>query len=49
VLSTTVVDGHHHAGDGLYLSGTDYWGLALDQRAFGPRQPVVVRARPTAP
>jgi hypothetical protein len=42
---TTTVEGCHYTGDGLDLSGTDFWGFALDQRAFGPRHPVVVAAR----
>jgi hypothetical protein len=44
-LSTTIVEGYHYTGDELDLSGTDFWGYALDQRAFGPRQLVVVTAR----
>jgi len=44
-LSITIVEGYHYTGDGLDLSGTDFWDLALDQRAFGPRQLVVVTAR----
>jgi hypothetical protein len=44
-LSITIVEGYHYTGDYLDLSGTDFWGLALDQRAFGPRQLVVVTAR----
>ena len=44
-LSTTIVEGYHYTGDDLDLSGTDFWGFALDQRAFGPRQLVVVTAR----
>jgi hypothetical protein len=43
-LSTTIVEGYHCTGDDLDLSGTDFWGFALDQRAFGPRQLVVVTA-----
>ena len=45
-LSTTIVQGYRYTGDDLDLSGTDFWGFALDQRAFGPRQLVVVTARP---
>ena len=45
-LSTIIVEGYHYSGDDLDLSGTDFWGFALDQRAFGPRQLVVVTARP---
>ena len=45
-LSITIVEGYRSTGDDLDLSGTDFWGFALDQRAFGPRQLVVVTARP---
>src|SRR5450631_2938583 len=44
-LSITIVEGYHYTGDDLDLSGTDFWGFALDQRAFGPGQLVVVTAR----
>src|ERR1700719_582168 len=48
-LSTPIVEGYRYTGDytgdHLDLSGTDLWSLALDQRAFGPRQLVVVTAR----
>jgi hypothetical protein len=44
-LSITIVEGYHYTGDDFDLSTTDFWGLALDQRAFGPRQLVVVTAR----
>jgi hypothetical protein len=44
-LSITIVEGYHCTGADLDLSGTDFWGFALDQRAFGPRQLVVVTAR----
>ena len=44
-LSTIIVEGYHYTGDDLDLSGVDFWSLALDQRAFGPRQLVVVTAR----
>jgi hypothetical protein len=44
-LSTTIVEGYHSTGDGLDLIGTDFWGFALDQRAFGPRHLVVVKSR----
>ncbi len=44
-LSTTIVEGYRYTGDDLDLSGPDFWGFALDQRAFGPRRLVVVTAR----
>jgi hypothetical protein len=44
-LSTVIVEGCHYTGDDLDLSGADFWGFALDQRAFGPRELVVVTAR----
>src|ERR1035441_10641943 len=44
-LSTTIVEGYHYTGDDLDLSGTDFWGFALDQPAFGPGRLVVVTAR----
>jgi hypothetical protein len=43
--STTIVEGYHYTGDDLDLSGPDFWSFALDQRAFGPRQLLVVTAR----
>jgi hypothetical protein len=42
---TIVVDGYRCTGDDLDLSSDDAWGLALDQRAFGPRRLLVVTAR----
>ena len=44
-LSITIVEGYHSTGNGLDLSGTDFSGFALDQRAVGPRHLVVVTAR----
>ena len=44
-LSTIIVEGCHYRGDHLDLSGTDFWAFALEQRAYGPRQLVVVTAR----
>ena len=44
-LSTTIVEGYRYTGDDLDLSGPDFWGFAVDQRAFGPRRLVVVTAR----
>ena len=44
-LSITIVEGYRYTGEDLNLSGTDFWGIALDQRAFGPRQLLVVTAR----
>lgn len=43
--STIIVEAHRYTGDDLNLSGADLWGLALDQRAFGPGQLLVVTAR----
>jgi len=44
--STTTVDAYRWTGDHLDLCGNDLWALALDQRAFGPGQLIVVTARP---
>ena len=44
-LSTIIVEGYRYTGDDVDLSGNDLWRFALDQRAFGPRQLVVVTAR----
>ena len=44
-LSSTIVEGYQYTGDDLDLSGADFLGFALDQRAFGPRKLVVVTAR----
>ena len=32
----TIVQGYQYTGDDLDLSGPDFWGLALDQRARRP-------------
>lgn len=41
----TIVEGCRYTGDDLDMSTDDAWGIALDQRHFGPRQLVVVTAR----
>ncbi len=45
-LSITIVEGYHVTDGRLDLSGTDFWGIALDQRAVGPGRLVVVTADP---
>ena len=45
-LYNTSVDCYRNISNDLDLSGPDLFGLALDQRAFGPRRLVVVTARP---
>ena len=45
-LSITIVEGYHVTDGRLDLSGTDFWGIALDQRAVGPGRLVVVTAHP---
>jgi hypothetical protein len=42
--TTIIVEGYAYVGDELDLRGNDFWGLALDQRAFGPQRLVVVTA-----
>lgn len=43
-LKLTIVDGYRFTGSDLDLSTIDAWAIALDQRAFGPRQFLVVTA-----
>lgn len=45
-LSITIVEGYHVTHGRLDLSGTDFWGIALGQRAVGPGRLVVVAAHP---
>lgn len=44
-LKLTVVEGYKFTDPVLDLSGMDAWGIALDQRYFGPRQFLVVTSR----
>ncbi len=45
-LQLTIVEAYKFKGSDIDLSTVDAWDFALDQRAFGPRQLLVVTAGP---